>query len=127
MKKILLVLFLFATAVACDQYEAVNPEKAVADACGLSDPTQELAWLRERIDNSAEPSADNPCQLGGITQGTYGGQTVFIMSVGGPLCCPCAGSAVYNCEGELVMVCNPEEEAKITNKEVIWKKNTDGE
>jgi hypothetical protein len=127
MKNILLVLFLFAAVTACDQYEAVNPEKAVADACGITDPTEELAWLREQIESEAEPSANNPCALWGVTQGTYEGQTVFITSIGGALCCPCAGSAVYNCQGELVMSCDPEEEAKITNKKVIWEKNINGE
>ena len=116
MKNILLVLILLVLA-SCQPAELVNPEVTNTANCEVKDPIQDLAWLNAL----AHPAPDNPCNLGTISQGSYLGQTVFIIFMGGALCCTCAGSAVYNCQGELVFVCDLTEQAKIQNIKLIWQ------
>ena len=124
MKHFFFFLLIFScTLSACEQYEAFNPEKGGAAVCGAQDPLQELVWLRDYIEKATDPLIDNGCVLTAVTQGTYNGQTVFIMSISGALCCPCAGPPVYNCAGELVIECNVDESRKIKNKSTIWKSN----
>lgn len=93
-------------------------EEAVSAACQTATPTQELEWLREII-RTADPNTDY-CSPSSVIQGTYRGETVFLIPLSGALCCTC-GNAVYNCEGEAVIACNYDEEAKIQDQKIIWK------
>jgi hypothetical protein len=116
--------FLFFCCIfilSCQTQELINPENAGITVCGVSDPLRDLPWLKEEIQKT-EPTSENPCAVWEVIQGTYQGQTVYIIGVGGPLCCTCAGSSVYNCAGELVFVCDLEKEATISDKKVIWKR-----
>jgi hypothetical protein len=123
MKNFLFFCFIFV--LSCQTQELINPEISVAGICGVNNPLQDLPWLKDQL-QKAEATPDNPCALWQVTQGVYQGQTVFIIGVGGALCCTCAGSSVYNCEGKLVFVCEPEKEAAITDKKVIWKRSQAG-
>ena len=96
----------------------LNEEQASA-ACQTSDPLQKLEWLRETV-QSADPTDTDGCTPSSVIQGTYRGETVFLIPLSGALCCTC-GNAVYNCQGEAVIVCDFDEEAKIKDKKIIWK------
>ena len=76
---------------------------------------QALAWLKVFL----QPTTENVCTVGAVEQGCYQGQTVYLISVGGALCYPCAGRAVYNQQEELVLTGNLEEEAKITDVKLV--------
>ena len=116
MKNILLISILLVIA-SCQPGEIINPEDSDTANCAVKNPLQDLAWLKAMI----QPKPDNLCTLGEIRQGNYHGQTVYITSLGGALCCTCAGSAVYNCQGELVFVCDLEREAEIKDIKLIWQ------
>lgn len=94
-------------------------EEQVSAACQISNPLRELEWLQETI-QSADPTDTEGCAPSSVIQGTYRGETVFLIPLGGALCCTC-GNAVYNCQGEAVIVCDFGEEAKIKDKKIIWK------
>jgi hypothetical protein len=121
MKIIIPFCLLLAFLFSCQSNELSNPENESISACGVSNPLEELDWLKEWLQKT-EVTPENPCALWNITQGNYQGQTVYIIGVGGPLCDTCAGNAVYNCKGEQVFVCNLEEQAKITDQKVIWER-----
>lgn len=121
MKMIFSFCFLLAFLVSCQSNGLVNQENEAVSVCGVSNPLEELAWLKEWLQKT-EVTPENPCALYNITQGNYQGQNVYIIGVGGPLCDTCAGNAVYNCEGEQVFVCNLEEQAKISDQKVIWER-----
>jgi len=116
MKNILLVSVLLGIA-SCQPSELINPEDLNTANCAVENPIQDLAWLKAMI----QPKPDNPCTLGAIRQGNYHGQTVYITSLGGALCCTCVGSAVYNCQGELVFVCDLKKEDEIKNIKFVWQ------
>lgn len=121
MKKLLLLSLALVFLFACEKRELNDPEKkALASACGFSNPTEELAWLKAEIEKADTPTTY--CTPTQVVQGVYKDKTVFIIPVSGALCCTCAGSMVYDCEGKNIFVCKPEEEAKIKNKKVIWEK-----
>jgi hypothetical protein len=121
MKVIFPFCFLLAFLLSCQSGELSNPENEAVSTCGVSNPLEELDWLKEWLQKT-EVTPENPCALWNITQGSYKGQTVYVIGVGGPLCDTCAGNAVYNCQGEQVFVCNLEEQAKITDKKIIWER-----
>jgi hypothetical protein len=119
--KNLFPVFLLVLLAAC-QGGSINPEgsEGVTSACGVANPVQDLPWLKAALEKASEQT--DYCTPWSVVQGTYQGQTVYIIALTGALCCTC-GNAVYNCQGTPVMVCNAEEEAKIENKKVIWKKS----
>ena len=121
MKNIFPFCLLLAFLLSCQSNQLVNQENEGTNFCGVSNPLEELAWLKE-WQQKTEVTPENPCALYSIIQGNYKGQTVYIIGVGGPLCDTCAGNAVYNCEGEQVFVCNLEEQAKISGQKVIWER-----
>ena len=69
-----------------------------------------------------QPAKENVCTVSTVESGNYRGQLVYLISVGGALCCPCAGRAVFNQKGELVLSCNLEEEAKIREVKLVWQR-----
>jgi hypothetical protein len=119
MKKFFLGSLLLLSFFSCKKYELENSELANVTVCGVSDPLKELAWLKTYVQESTVPS--DYCTLWKVTQGEYHGQTVYLVVVGGALCCTC-GNVVYNCEGEVVFACDAKEESKMTNTKVIWKR-----
>ena len=105
-----LLLFMFVCLSACGANDLVSPEKRTENS------VEALAWLKARV----KPATENVCTVGAVETGSYQGQTVYLISVGGLLCRPCAGQAVNNQAGELVLSCNLEEEAKIMDVRNIW-------
>ena len=115
-KFLLCLPFLF---LACQKEPLFNPERTATDACASANPIQDLPWLKAEIEKAVSSHVCTPYK---VIQGVYQEKTVFIIPVSGALCCPCAGNPIYDCEGKLVFVCNPEEEANIKNKVVLCKK-----
>ena len=114
-----LFFILLLTSVAC-QSGSITPEGGGKSFCGVANPIQDLPWLKAAIEKSSGKT--DYCTPWSVTQGRYQGQTVYSVSLTGALCCTCSGNAVYNCEGELVFACKPQEEAKIEDKKVVWQK-----
>ncbi|WPP48150.1 hypothetical protein [Catalinimonas niigatensis] len=114
----LLFLPIFLLTLACQEIEFTDGEQqALAQVCGIENPLEELPWLEEMMERDGTESA---CQVFGVVQGTYKKQTVYTVIVSGALCCTC-GNVVYNCEGEVVLLCNRKEEKKIRDQKVIWE------
>jgi hypothetical protein len=105
LKSFLLVLFGSALLFACSENE--DPK-----SCGVENPVEDIAWIKEAIKLQNSGLAG----FAYLIQGTYKGQTVFIMES----CCPFCNliSAVQNCRGESIPNASVSE---VTNKKVIWK------
>lgn len=115
MKPILLLWCLLM--LGCQANEWDDLEDSAAFGCKPETAT-DLPWLRGMIENSQ--NGRSACQVFRVDQGTYNGETVFIPYLTGVLCCTC-GSAVYNCQGDVVFVCDRDEEDKIKRKKAIWQ------
>ena len=116
MKNRLPVLLLMLLA-AC-QSGSITPEGGgKTPVCGVANPIQDLPWLKAAIEKSSEET--DYCTPWSVTQGRYQGQTVYLVSLSGALCC-FPPNTIYNCQGEVVFSRNAEEEAKIKDKKVIW-------
>lgn len=114
----LLLLPLLLLTFACQEVEFTDGESpAISKVCGVANSLEELPWLKEMIGSH---TTEHVCQVFGVVQGTYKKQTVYTVIVSGALCCTC-GNVVYNCEGDVVLFCNWEEEKKIKDKKVIWE------
>lgn len=115
------LLFLMVIGVFSCQTEYVNPEGAGNFVCDLSDPVNDLLWLKAKIEEGNQDEESDFCKVESVIIGSYNGQTVFIPVLNGALCCTC-GNTVYNCDGEMIFSCDGEKEAKIRKKQVIWQK-----
>jgi len=92
--KNLFPVFLLMLLAAC-QSSSINPEgSGKVSACGVANPVQDLPWLKAALEKVDGKTA--VCTPRAVTQGTYQGQTVYIVVVTGALCCTC-GNIVYNC------------------------------
>ena len=118
MKNRLPVLSLMLLA-AC-QSGSITPEGGGKSFCGVANPIQDLPWLKAAIEKSSEET--DYCTPWSVTQGRYQGQTVYLVSLSGALCCDIPGNSVYDCQGELVFAADPAKEAKIKDKKVVWQK-----
>ncbi len=108
------------TSIAPESPETESARLAAANPCGVQDPLRELAWLKTNQEEMEKSLKGTGCTLGPVYQGVYQDKTVFITYTrGGAACCVCAGGAVYNCAGDLLFICNLEEEAKITGKKEL--------
>ena len=119
MKNRLPVLLLMLLA-AC-QSGSITPEGGgKTPVCGVANPIQDLPWLKAAIEESSGKT--DYCTPWSVTQGRYQGQTVYLVSLSGALCCDIPGNSVYDCQGELVFAADPAKEAKIKDKKVVWQK-----
>ena len=101
--RILTFLFLLFLAVSCETTH-YNPEGQPAGACNVKDPVKELAWLNGTVEDAKRNATFNQgCALT-VKQGTYEGETVFLVTSWGAACCGCSG-ILYNCAGEVVKSC----------------------
>ena len=114
------------TLLACQKVELPNPENTPnANTCGVDDPLLELTWLKDRIQQSKDPSLRGVCStgpIGSVTQGRYQGQTVYILHGGETpdfIRCHYCFSTAFDCAGEFVFLCNSEEFAKISDKKLL--------
>ncbi|MES2731104.1 MAG: hypothetical protein V4714_05120 [Bacteroidota bacterium] len=119
MKNILSFLLLFISVFSCKKAEINCDTNPIVTTCGITDPIKELSWLSDKIPTT-EVSKDD-CAPYKVIQGVYQDKPVFIISTGGSTCRVC-GNVVYNCAGEAILVCNREEEAKISDQKVIWER-----
>lgn len=106
MKKYLFLLVCSALIFSC------NDEERPA-VCGVENPVEDLAWIREAIEFSQSSGLAGFAYL---VQGTYEGKTVFIMES----CCPFCNiiTVVQDCRGEVIPDASVND---VTNKKVIWK------
>jgi hypothetical protein len=115
------VLFISITLLfSCQAKDQLNAEKTAKAACGTETPLQDLPWLKAQVEKAAVPS--DYCTPYQVIQGKYQNKVVFIIPVTGALCDTCRGNMVYDCDGNVVLTCKPEEEEKITDQQVIWSK-----
>jgi hypothetical protein len=82
-------------------------------ACGIENPAENLPWLKAEIESFEEFPEFYKYMY--VQQGTYLGQTVFLVGN----CCPFCDSyfPVYNCEGEEIMGAA----LAVTNLKTVWK------
>jgi hypothetical protein len=93
-KPLLLILFCLLFSFACDEKE--DP----VTACGVSDPLENLAWLKQMAENAAIGGLS---EFSYITQAKYKGKRVFYQGS----CCP-------NCSWALILY-------DLEDSEVIWQ------
>jgi len=105
--------------LGCQEYDFADLEEKSTSACGGA---ESLPWLRDMINASYENTDSPYCQLWSVEQGIYRRQTVFVMQLGGALCCTCAGASVVDCRGEVIFVCEPDKEKKIKKRQIIWER-----
>ena len=89
-------------------------DKEDPTACWVKNPTENLPWLKEYIENIAEESMAEYAYVG---QATWGGQTVFFTAS----CCPHCNwfLIVHDCAGNRV-----EQDISLNDLEdrkVLWK------
>lgn len=107
MKSFFLVLLSSAFLFGCTDGE--NPT-----SCGVENPVEDLAWLKQEIQNASIPSSS---EYSFLMQATYRGQTVFYFGFCNPLWNyatifrDCQGNQLT---GEVIF-------AEFTNQKVIWK------
>jgi hypothetical protein len=122
MKNGLFLSLIVVVLLSCQKDELKNQERLIANGCSVSNPIEDLPWLKAQI----HPTTSGMyCIASQVIQGEYQGKAVFIIPITGSMgviCCTCAGNAVYDCEGNLVFVCDTAQEAKITNKKVLWER-----
>jgi hypothetical protein len=118
MKRIFPFLFLIIFLSACGS-EDLPGEKISEDPCSSENPTEDLAWLKEMINQSDTNSLY--CSVYGVDRGVYEGKTVFLVYSSGALCCT-FGTPVYNCSGVMLFTADNEKEKEITGKLVVYKR-----
>jgi len=111
MKKLILFALITLLASACD-HDHADPGPQV---CGVTNPTQNLPWLKAQIDLYANDGSDFS-QYRYIQQSTYQGNTVFIMGA----CCPLCefSSSIFDCTGKEMSITIFDLNAPST---LIWK------
>lgn len=106
MKSFLLVLLNSAFLLGCADSE--NPTY-----CGVENPVEDLAWIKESIKESQSSSLS---QYSYLIQGSYEGETVFSWGS----CCPFCNFVVMvqDCQGNLIEGVSLSE---VKNQKIIWK------
>ncbi|QMU31000.1 hypothetical protein [Adhaeribacter radiodurans] len=118
MKKLLLLAGVISLmAFSCEKEE---PECGTS-ACGVTEPLQNLPWLKAEVESLEKNSSDISEYLY-IVQANYKGETVFFTGT----CCPYCNTApptVFNCKGQELFTLgqNAKQDNSIKNKKVIWK------
>ncbi|MGV3539535.1 MAG: hypothetical protein ACO1OQ_06960, partial [Rufibacter sp.] len=106
-----LYLLILAFATSCE-------EEVVKKSCTVAEPTKNIKWLKERVQ---ELEGADYCQV--VQRGTLKGHSVFVVGT----CEPNVISirAVYDCEGNLFCyngdeTC-PDFDHEVQNLQVIWE------
>lgn len=92
MKRICMILLAIFFIASCGK-----DENAGKTTCELSDPIEELPWLKE-IKNSLTNCS---CEIS-ILQATYKNQTVFYTAMTDPLCDGVQTIILLDCEGKVI-------------------------
>lgn len=106
MKKYVLLFLYSAFLFSCSENEGPS-------VCGVENPVEDLAWIKETIEESQSNSLS---QYSYLIQGSYKGETVFSWGS----CCPFCNFIVLvaDCQGKVI------EDASISevkNQKIIWK------
>lgn len=90
--------------ISCEKNESNN------DSCNVSDPIEELTWLKSMINDLSDYHF--------IMSADYKGETVFYI----PNCNPLASSILifYNCDGDIIGTGN-DISNEISNERLLWK------
>ena len=104
---VFLIALLSTLAISCEENER-------STVCDVKEPADDLPWLKSMIDLWEVNNTIYAYMY--VDQGTYLGQTVFVIKN----CCPFCDSyfPVYNCGGEELEGVNL---ADIKNLKTIWK------
>ncbi|MDD2307548.1 MAG: hypothetical protein PHP53_22785 [Prolixibacteraceae bacterium] len=118
MKKIFILLITIFVVASCGKDE--NTNKSV---CNLTDPIEELSWLKEMKNTMTNCS----CEMS-IVQANYNNQTVFYTMMTDPLCNGVQTIILYDCEGKIVKTIANSEissyKAEETNMKVLYRCKT---
>ena len=104
----LAAIILSITLISCDN----DDSKETNNTCNVSNPAEELAWLKEAIDK------DKQDEYASYVMATYKGETVFYNDN----CNPSISyvSIVRNCSGDNLGNTNDLSE-ELTNRTTLWK------
>jgi sulfur transfer protein SufE len=115
-----MILLTISLIVGCGK-----DENASKTTCDLTNPIEELQWLKE-IKNSLTNCS---CEMS-ILQGTYDDQTVFYVAMTDPLCNGIQTIVLNDCNGKIVKTINSGEYqeflAKIKNVKALYRCKTAG-
>ena len=118
MRNFALILVGLALVFSCNTYEEGTSEgELVNTVCGVKDPAKNLPWISKMMEYHGEY-----CSVYSIYTGDYKGQHIIMVAVSGALCCTCSGYTIYDCEGNVIFSCNPDEEKRIADKKMIFKR-----
>ena len=118
--------FVFAAFVTCSCSET-EPESTGVDVCKGKNPTERLAWLKQKTTELQASVGKGSCTDNGggcvyIARGTVGGETVF--EIGN--CCPNVNSipGFFKCDGS--SFCDYKDincptQSEIQDREIIWR------
>ena len=108
MKKTFLLLAFIGTLISC----STDDDKDLDSTCNVSDPTEELVWLKEEIDNVKED------EYSYYAMATFEGETVFYYGN----CNPAVNyiSSVRNCSGDNLGDINDFFD-ELTDITIVWK------
>ena len=106
-QSLLLVLLSSALLFGCADKENLT-------SCGVENPVEDLAWLKQEIENASVPSSS---EYSFLMQASYQGQTVFFFGFCNPLW---NYAAIYkDCQGNRIS--GKPTFADLSNQKVIWK------
>lgn len=110
MRKGLFLFVLLFTVTSCK----TDDDNGLSNTCSVSNPVEDLSWLKERIDDIKQSSQVDEFY---VSQITYKGQTVFIIRD----CCAACNSVttVSYCSGELVFNLNDEDDKEEYTKFIV--------
>ena len=93
-------------------------DNLVANSCGVTNPVEQLPWLKASIQDLEKNRNDPTYKYFYISQGVYENQVVFILGN----CCPFCNTItpVRNCEGELLFYKSSENLDKILSEQALW-------
>lgn len=110
-KYLLLILFIFSSCK--------NDNDDTLNSCNTNNPTEELAWLKEKI-TALKSSEDDTSKYFFVVKATYYFNTIYVFDN----CCPQCNTVInaYNCEGILVGQVNSDiKKSDIIYEKIIYK------
>lgn len=119
MKKstLLILISIFILSFSCKNDD---DDDDLSNSCSVSNPIEELGWLKERIEQLSDSNTDGYFY---VSQNTLNGETVFIF----PDCCPVCDTVtlVYDCQGNNIGSVGDENiSISILDDDIIiWKPN----
>lgn len=117
-KRVTLVLLVIFFVTGCGKEENANKS-----TCALTNPIEELSWLKEMKNSLTNCS----CEMS-IIQATYNNQTVFYTLMTDPLCDGVQSIVLLDCKGKILKTFANSEisgyKDKETNMKVLYRCKT---